>query len=408
MKQFYSFYIPIVILILLSSCQDQIVVNSIDFKNPYRTSQAIEEQIKTDTVPWRYQIGATEYAKKSDYKNAIRLWDSAFKKRAIDYPKKDLDSIKRNYSAVNALEYIETASQKTNIIIINEAHHSSKHRAFTTSLLKTLHDKGYRLLFLEALTNGIEKDKELNERGYATLKTGYYISDPQFAKMIRYAIELGYEILPYETTKDSNGKQREIDQAQNIADKLKEYPNDKAIIHCGFDHVSEGEIPSWEKAMAGRLKDYANSDPLTINQVIFDERSHAGSDNIFLKVLSPTIPSILMDKKSNLPYVYRRGNSYVDLTVLHPRTKYIDNRPEWIFNDDYKLKAIPLPDIAIEFPSMILAYLENEDLDSAIPVDIIELESSSDSFSMVLDSGLHNFVITNDKGQSYLFTYDVH
>lgn len=79
----------------------------------------------------------------------------------------------------------------------------------------------------------------------------------------------------YEATGGENGKEREIAQARNIIRFIDQNPHGKLLIHCGHDHVIEG-MPSsraWEKAMAGRLKEYTQIDPFTIDQTQFAEKS---------------------------------------------------------------------------------------------------------------------------------------
>jgi len=288
---------------LLVSCSEtQITFERVKFDNIYMSSDKIEQKLVTDSVPWKYQIAAFNYAKKGDYKNALRLWDSAFKRKLKVVHQHDIDSIRSKYKLKNATKYISVESQKTDIVIINEAHHSSKHREFTRTLLKPLNNNGYRLLLLEALTNGDEKDIDLNTRGYPIKTTGFYTKDPTFSNLIREAINMGFTVLPYETTEKVNGKDREQHQAKNIQTILKAHPNEKLLIHCGYDHVLEGKHKRWEKAMAERHKDYVNIDPLTINQVVYDERSMANLDHIFLQALNPELSSVIIENETEMPY----------------------------------------------------------------------------------------------------------
>ena len=55
-------------------------------------------------------------------------------------------------------------------------------------------------------------------------------------------------------------KRQEIEQALNIKRVIDSRPNEKFLIHCGFDHALEGIHNSWEKAMAGRLTEYTGID----------------------------------------------------------------------------------------------------------------------------------------------------
>ncbi len=144
--------------------------------------------------------------------------------------------------------------------IINEAHHVPKHRAFTRSLLKELYANGYRYLGLEALF-----DAAVNETKFPVIETGYYTKEPEFGNLISEALATGFTLFSYEASQGKNGKEREIEQAENIQKFIENNPKAKVLIHCGYAHAYENDYPAWGKAMAGRLKQNMNIDPLTID-----------------------------------------------------------------------------------------------------------------------------------------------
>ncbi|WP_298417712.1 hypothetical protein [uncultured Kordia sp.] len=314
--------------------------------------------------------------------------------REQNYTKQQIDSLQGIYSTINAKDYIIAEAAKNQVIIINEAHHNSLHRAFTKSLLKDLYDLGYRYLGLEALGNGKDLDSSLNTRKYPIQKTGYYTKDPQFGDLIRVAIELGFTVFPYEQTGNANGKQREIAQAKNIQKIIENDPKAKFLIHCGFDHALEGTHRSWEKAMAGRLKEYTGIDPLTINQVMYSERGNLKYNHPMLKVFDIKESSILLDKNKE-PFKYTRRKTWSDLAVFHPETNYIDNRPNWIFANENQKVTIDLKMIDIEFPVMIFAYKKGEDLKTSVPIDITEVKTKTSICALGLKKGNYEIVVTN-------------
>src|SRR5690606_17379848 len=150
----------------------------------YRFSKDILSQIDNDTVAWKYQIGATELSFSGYYREVLQIWD----KNGVRKPKTTVEDslyfIKSRQ--VNAKDYIIEQSKNAQIIIINEAHHIPKHRAFTKSLLKKLYDNGYRYLGLEALF-----DSTINERKYPVIETGYYTKEPEFGNLITEALKVG-------------------------------------------------------------------------------------------------------------------------------------------------------------------------------------------------------------------------
>ncbi|WP_298248090.1 hypothetical protein [uncultured Christiangramia sp.] len=392
--------------LLFLTCKSQEPPKQIEFNNPYKFNSEIEKKVKEDTVSWKYQISAGEYASKGDFKNALRNWSMAFGGADKNYTQTEIDSIEENYKIVPAKEYIIQQSKRNRVIIINEAHHYSSHRVFTQELLQDLYKQGYRNLGVEALSNGNKHDVNLNNRKYAIQESGYYTQDPNFGNMLRTALNLGFNVFAYEQTGDLNGKEREISQAKNIQKIMDKRPDEKFLIYCGFDHALEGEHRSWGKAMAGRLKEFTGVNPLTINQVKYSERNNLKFNQPLLKALELEQPSILIDSDNNT-FQYQKKNGWSDIAVLHPNTKYEKGRPQWLINSDSKTVEIKNEDFEIEYPIMALAYKKGENIEVAIPVDIVELESKSDKSYFILDKGYYNIVVDNKRDQSFKYEIEV-
>ncbi len=391
-KNVFPLLLVFLFLTGFSSCKEnKTVFEKIEFTTTYKFSAEIEDKITKDTVPWKYQISASDYATKGDYKKALTQWDLAMGKREINFTKGEKDSINLKYSKVNAIDYIIEQAKTNQIVIINEAHHNSFHRVFTKSLLKKLYDNGYTNLGLEALNY---KDSILNNRKYPVQKTGTYIKDPQFGNLVRDALEIGYNVFAYENMSEGSGKPREIAQAENIQKIIDSKPNEKYLIHCGFDHALEGTHKSWEKAMAARLTEYTGINPLTINQVVYSEKSKPEFNHPLLKALNIKESSVIIDKENN-PLKYKRGGAWTDLAVFHPNTEYIDNRPNWLFKNGNKNVFIKLENIDIDFPVMVLAFKKGEDINSAVPIDITEVETKTDNCNLGLKKGNYEIVVTN-------------
>ena len=94
-------------IILFDSCKEEKrVIEKIDFKPKYKFSSEIENDVEKDTVSWKYQISASNYALKGDYKNALIQWDLAMGTREKNFSKSQIDSINQKYSKIKASEYI--------------------------------------------------------------------------------------------------------------------------------------------------------------------------------------------------------------------------------------------------------------------------------------------------------------
>jgi hypothetical protein len=411
MKWFYMFF---GFFILVSCQEEKPVVVTIEFKTDYLFNAEIEEKIASDTTKnehftgFKYQMAATDYATKGSYKEALIAWDSAMTPKVSTYTDFQIDSINNSYEKVNASNYIVEKSKKHQIVIINEAHHNAMHRSFTKSLLPELYDTGFRNLGLEALGNGAYLDDGLNSRKYPIQDTGFYIKDPQFGNLVRTALELGYYIFPYESGPSKNGKEREIEQAKNITKVLDSVVEGKTLIHCGFAHVLEGEYSynSWGKTMAGRLAEYTGLDPFTINQVQFSEKSNPAYNHRFLKALKVTEPSVLIDENKS-PYKYKRDQSWADIAVFHPNTKYLAGRPNWLFQNGNKKVMVTIKDMHLTFPVLVMAFKDGEDIQQAVPLDMVEVNGAGQEVVLGLKSGRYVIVVTNKKGDARKFELKV-
>ncbi|MCG2461617.1 hypothetical protein K8352_12725 [Flavobacteriaceae bacterium F89] len=216
---------------------------------------------------------------------------------------------------------------------------------------------------------------------------------------MRVALDIGYNVFPYEATNGSDGKEREIEQAKNIQKVIEERPNEKFLIYCGYDHVLEGNHKSWGKAMAGRLSEYTGINPLTINQVAFSEKSRPEYNNPLLKALEIKWPTVLLDQQNN-PYKYQRGESWTDVAVFYPNTKYRNCRPNWLFENGVKSVPTELEDLDISFPVLILAYKKEENIIDGIPLDILEVKDKADKINLALKRRDYQIVIINRKGDA--------
>jgi len=357
------------LILFISGCREKLQFTYIDSINfPYKFKSEINQQLKEDSEPWKHQLAAWDYSNIGEYTQTLITWDNDNRS-----PRK-IDSLEfvnfiRSFQPQNALNYISKVADTSQIVIINEAHHQPLHRVFTAQLLIKLYDKGFRYLGLETLDH---QDPEINQRKYPIYSSGTYSMEPQFGNLIRKAIEIGYILFPYES--DGNGKNREIGQAINIQNQLSRDSSGKFLIHCGFAHAAEGEYKSWGKAMAGRVHEFTGINPLTINQTEFTERSSIKLSHPFLQQLDISEASVFIDSLGN-SFKHQTQPEWFDIMLFHPKTKIESGRPKWIFKNNKRKFILNLNQIKIDFPVMVLAFKENEDLKKAIPFDIVHLEN---------------------------------
>ncbi|MBM3417943.1 MAG: hypothetical protein FJY17_03350 [Bacteroidetes bacterium] len=383
------------ILFLLTTLN--VVAQSKKFE--YRFSIDVENSIEKDTVPWKYQMGANEYSFVGNYQKTREIWDK--NGVGISSITKEDSLYFIGFRPVNARDYIIERSKIEQIIIINEAHTYPNHRTFTHSLLQGLYDNGFRYLGLEALWDTI-----INERKYPIIESGYYTKETEFGNLIYTALNIGFTLFGYDDF-EHNGKEREIAQARNIANFIEHNPYSKVLIHCGHDHVIEGtpNNPTWEKAMAGRLKEYTQINPFTIDQTQFAEKSLLRYNHPYISMVNKEFPVILIDSSGNL-FNGKKRNDQVDVRIINPESDYINSRPNWLLSvgnrKEYRIENSKIT----QYPLLVLAYRKNEFENNGVPVDIIEVFESENVPSLILDKGNYD-IIMKDRNYNIINRYEI-
>ncbi|MDR6524956.1 hypothetical protein J2787_000326 [Chryseobacterium rhizosphaerae] len=360
---------------------------SVKAQNTYKFSTDIVKEINNDKSgddSNKYQIGAMRYSISNYYFKGLQTWDKLGqkeKKISKDYSLKFI-----NHKVENAKDYIINKSKKEEIVILNEAHHYASHRMFAASLLKGLYENGYRYLGIEALG-----DDSINIRKFPTTQSGFYTSEPQFGNLIKTALDLGFTLFKYEAEQGKNGKEREMEQAENIYKFMQKNKNGKYFIYCGYEHAYEGKHQTWEKTMAGRLSDLTKINPLTIDQTQFSERSNPEQNDLLLSTINGNYPVVLLEENKTVLTGIQK-EPFTDIKIIHPITTYIKARPNWMLNKSRRFYEIPTSDIK-SYPSLIFAYRKGEFENKGVPADIIELLSVKDSRYLILDQGNYDIVI---------------
>ena len=173
--------------------------------------------------------------------------------------------------------------------------------------------------------------------------------------------------------------------------------------------------------MEPQLIDYYNDEPHGVNVIdklneefeeatakikrLEEERDNYKFNHPLLKALDVKEPTIIIDNKYN-PFKYERKDAWTDIAVFHPSTNFVDNRPNWLFENGNKKVSITLNDIQLEFPVMVLAYMKGEDINLAVPIDIIEVLNKKENCNLGLKKGVYEIVVTNGK-ESFKFEHKV-
>ena len=272
-----------------------------------------------------------------EYEKALTIWDRDERKMPADLTPEQIKQFSK-FKTVNAKDFILEKAKTEQIIIINEAHQQPYHRVFTTSLLHDLYKAGFRYFGAETISNYESTLNDLRKNKFPTLRSGYYTCEPFYGNLVRDAINEGFEIFAYETTRignsDSSGiNLREVDQARYIKKILDKDPKAKILIHCGWDHIVEAPYPAWGKAMAGRLYEYTGINPFTIDQTKLTEHSSAEYQNPYWTSLNLEYYAMFIDSVGQAFYGPQEYKQY-DARVYHPKTKWLHGRPHWVFENN--------------------------------------------------------------------------
>lgn len=293
-------------------------------------------------------------------------------------------------TVVSAIDEIVKRARKTRIVILNENHLDPRGRAFGLEVARALKPLGYTILAVEALRPYVDDQEERSKmerlaadgivRGSGDFYSGYYFDDPVFADFIRQSLTMGYRPVSYETAgRGYTNEEREQAQADNfIRRSVQPFPESKILIYVGERHAAEGPIASEEKPypkMAAIIKNKTGINPLTIDQ--------SGLSSVPMNRPDVDLYKIAALKASNVSVVlFEHGKPLttgllagaVDLQVIHPPLKLINERPNWMLKMNRAQKSIPkelLPKLGIR---LIQVFIANSPADSR-PIDQVLVEA---------------------------------
>jgi len=348
------------------------------------------------------QALATWQAALQDYRAARESYRSLF-----TYDESFSAKQRAETQALRATPAVETLLAKADsaqILILNEAHHDPAGRAFLQKLLPGLYDRGYRHLGLEALS---PSDTTLAHYGFPTVQSGVYLQEPQFAATLRTALDLGYDVFPYESTGTCKPpmdappryceNRRDRLQAEHIAEYLTRHPEAKIVILCGYQHVEEKTSRGWTK-MAEQIRMQTGINPLTVDQVYLSGNQPNAWYHALAKTQSTDESTMLMDEQSYwLPTV---RNGVTDLIIYHPEPKMEEGYPVW-YTEDKQWKTLDLGDTeASKDARWLQVFYESEwtTTREAIPVLQIPAHRVKPLLRVPLPEGSFTLVLRDHRG----------
>jgi len=312
----------------------------------------------------------------------------------------------------DAISEIVSRARHTRIVILDEAHHSPRDRAFGLQVARALRPLGYSILAVEALSNsgaGAEAETaRLVSEGYPRLEDGTYIKDPAFGDFIRQSLAMGYKpvsydlapkVTPNESERDRIAA-REQGQADNLMARIfSKDSTSKVLIYVGYDHVDEEAKKvsgSPLLLMAGRLKAATGIDPLTIDQTDVSEISTNPDERRLYDIVASRVGSKpVIFFRAGQPVKFGNIGPFTDLQVVHPRLKTVDGRPTWLLTMGRHPVKIPRDLLPKHGRRLVQAFIAGESAD-AVPVDQVVVEAGKPAPVLMLPFKPVRFAVQDD------------
>ena len=295
----------------------------------------------------------------------------------------------------DALAAIVEAVRDRQIVMINEAHHVPRDRAFATLVAIELRKVGFEYLALETLDIRPEATEALAARGYPLVEDGYYSRDPVFGDFIRRALSVGYRPVAYEHSKfeESDPKRkharREEGQARNIVERiLLKDPNARILVHVGYGHLRKAveETNPIPTMMAEYLRLQTGIDPYTIDQTQPLPADTARSQSLI--DAAPADAFVVTPRGAARPYL---ASPAIDMFVFHKPVRLVDGRPYWLAMGGYRApRKIPGKLLPRTGRRLVQALVANESA-NAVPMDQVLVTAGEKPPVFMLPKGKYRF-----------------
>ncbi|HZW52149.1 MAG TPA: hypothetical protein VFF05_09815 [Rudaea sp.] len=261
-----------------------------------------------------------------------------------------------------AADVILELAKDRKAVFFNEAHSVPLTRTLTIELLAKLRAEGFNYFAAETL---YRNDKALNQRGYPTPDSGFYIDEPLYGEMVRTALKLGFKVVAYDVENAGAGDPRELSGAQNLYHVFKQDPNARLIVDAGFAHIQKTGKYLGGSSMAEFFEKMSGIDPLCIEQTMMIQHARPDQDHPYYTAIVDAFhmsrPIVFVDGKQTWTL---KPKEY-DLSVVFPPSPHNDLRPDWLSLGGLRVAYPVAGDICRgHFPCLIEARYANEGADA--------------------------------------------
>jgi len=291
------------------------------------------------------------------------------------------------YLARPAADVILEMTKNRKAVFFNEAHSAPITRTLTIELLSKLREQGFTHFAAETL---YRTDKDLQQRGYPTPDSGFYVNEPLYGEMVRTAVKLGFKIVAYDVENAGAGDARELAGAQNLYHIFKQDPQARLIVNAGFAHIQKSGKYLGGSSMAEFFQKMSGIDPLCVEQTMLI--SHALIDRNH-----PYYTAVTQSHRLTQPTVFVNGDKawtlkpkQYDISVFFPPTTTFQQRPDWAaiggLRSEYKVSS----DLCRgQLPCLVEARYANEH-DDAVAADRAMISIPRESSSLEQQATSHD------------------
>ena len=317
----------------------------------------------------------------SQYLSWFQTWvgayDAALETFSVAQPRQADDApspLRGDYRAKDGADVILGLARDRKAVFFNEAHSAPVTRTLTVELLAKLRAQGFDYFAAESLYT---TDTDLGKRGYPTVRSGFYVTEPIYGEMIRAALRLGFTVVAYDAEDNGSGDTREKASAEALyAQTFKRDPNARLVLNAGFGHIQKSGEHLGGSSMAEYFEKISGVEPLAIEQTMLIEHAHADQNH-------PLYAEAVRAAHSDRPFVFVNdaGSAWTlkpgkyDVSVFFPPETSIDDRPGWLGLDGMRA-PYPLDGSTCHetFPCLIEARYTTEG-DDAVPADRVVLDA---------------------------------
>ncbi|MFZ6638628.1 hypothetical protein ACO0LL_02755 [Undibacterium sp. TC4M20W] len=320
---------------------------------------------------------------------------AAFNQMPVDdipATKEEFDSIS-NAKAEDAIAAIVREARKTQVVILNEAHHVPMHRAFAMKLARELKKAGYTYLACEAFY--MYDDFPLQKQ-YVSEKAGILTKEATYANFLRDAMHDQWKFVSYESV---NGP-RESGMAKNLVQKIfRQDPKAKVFIYVGYSHAYEfpvAETDDDKSKMAAQLKRLTGINPLTIDQTaMYEHVDSKRQSNLYKAALARMAQEKPFVLKSGEQQYLKLGinNKLVDMQIIYPAysTSPVTGRASWLTTlAGFTPRDIPKELLPTTGQRLIYAFHKQEPADG-MPADVVMVQAGKTPPKLMLPPGEFRF-----------------